>query len=349
MEYTQSMKSPVTINLRREPRLFFLLFFFLPLTAVSAQSVYYMGSVGDYPGFMHLVRSDDSVSGWYFYLNGSAAINLRGSIDGDKLTLSEFYDNGVAGAQFQGSLERGVFSGSWRSAGQSSGRQGSGLEYPFEYREFAREGELTWSSGREGTDADIKYPLFASCAEFSRALALFHGYAVDNLSRMSSDTLERVSADSSYTPWASGSLQMDFNVTYASEYFISIVFNNWEYSGGAHGNYDFDSYLLMNTPIGYRPMELGELFKHNADYTGRLSVLALADLKAQGASLVTNGQIQRLQLTDLSRFSISPGGMTFYFSPYMVGSYVEGSFTVDIPWEQIGDILTDSAVERLVR
>ncbi len=58
-----------------------------------------------------------------------------------------------------------------------------------------------------------------------------------------------------------------------------------------------------------------------------------------------NGLIQ-LSKSDLTSFTLSPAGLRFYFSPYHVGSYAEGIYTVGVPYSAIRDCIPDDSPAR---
>ncbi len=54
-----------------------------------------------------------------------------------------------------------------------------------------------------------------------------------------------------------------------------------------------------------------------------------------------------LSTSDLTSFTLSPAGLRFYFSPYHVGSYAEGIYTVGVPYSVIRECIPDDSPARL--
>ena len=54
-----------------------------------------------------------------------------------------------------------------------------------------------------------------------------------------------------------------------------------------------------------------------------------------------------LSASDLTSFTLSPAGLRFYFSPYHVGSYAEGVYTVGVPYAVISDCIPNDSPARL--
>jgi hypothetical protein len=120
--------------------------------------------------------------------------------------------------------------------------------------------------------------------------------------------------------------------------FVSLRTQSYVYSGGAHGN---TSYTTRTWRLGGpvpRELRLSDLFRPNAAYLPRLVPLVLADLEAQHATWVVDGQIATLGETDLALFSLTPAGLAFTFPPYAMGPYVEGTFTVVVPYRRLLDL-----------
>jgi hypothetical protein len=120
----------------------------------------------------------------------------------------------------------------------------------------------------------------------------------------------------------------------------NILGHFFSYTGGAHGNYGTFTMVYLLTGSTFKQIKLADLFLQKSGYLKKLSNLCIEELKKKEASNITSGET-----TDLSKdlenlaFTITPGGMTFYFDPYMVASYAEGPFEVNIPLTKIKDIL----------
>jgi hypothetical protein len=144
---------------------------------------------------------------------------------------------------------------------------------------------------------------------------------------------------------------IDIDFTFVSRNAVSSVEGHYEYTGGAHGN----SYRLGRSFIeengSVREFKLEEMFDPASDWEKRLVEHCLGDLRTQGATWVIEDPfdsklLERFSKDDLRSFTLSASGMRFYFSPYHVGSYADGVFTVFVPYSVIFDCLPQDSPAR---
>lgn len=126
--------------------------------------------------------------------------------------------------------------------------------------------------------------------------------------------------------------------------FVSLVCTNSAYTGGAHGNTHYVVWNYGEQAGQAVPVELADLFDPQADWPQRLSELCLGDLRRQQASNVLNGLITNVPPDALESFAVMPEGLQFYFAPYAVGCYAEGSYTVNVPWHLIRVVVPTNSV-----
>lgn len=120
--------------------------------------------------------------------------------------------------------------------------------------------------------------------------------------------------------------------------FLTVEYNTWTYTGGAHGNYG-SSYRSFDMESG-QELLLEDLVKPG--YEKRWPELGAAELRAQeGAKAAT-------PLTEVGLFEdklelnetwfLTPGGIGFSYDPYEIASYARGMIQFVLPWK---DILQD--------
>src|SRR5690606_1085398 len=117
--------------------------------------------------------------------------------------------------------------------------------------------------------------------------------------------------------------------------FLSLLSHTYVYTGGAHPNTFFGSYLLEVRPSGVTTLRIQDLFRSDATWLSRLTPLILEDLARQEAAWVTQGDVTELTVNDLSSFTLSADGLTFYFAPYAMGPYVQGPFEVTLAYDTL--------------
>lgn len=117
--------------------------------------------------------------------------------------------------------------------------------------------------------------------------------------------------------------------------YLSYLTSFYYYTGGAHPNGHVESLLLERSAGGVRQLGLAELFEPAQEWLARIGGAVLTGLREQGADAVVSGEITQLSEQDLASFTLGPAGLTFHFDPYAVGPYVQGSFRVTVPYEEL--------------
>ena len=121
------------------------------------------------------------------------------------------------------------------------------------------------------------------------------------------------------------------------------MMTNWFGHGAAHSNWSISyvHYLLGRE----RAMEPGDIFAGEG-WEKTLTEIATAELKREhGDNLqLDNNQDLAAIITNPSRWSFaSDYGLTIQFEPYEVAAYAYGAPTIVVPWESLGDIMSESA------
>lgn len=89
-------------------------------TTVAPSPVHnFTGTVDKYPVTMTLNIVGTDITGTYKYKSQTASLNLKGNIDGEKLTLNEYDPSGNKSGSFTGKLSNGVYEGQWTSLSES--------------------------------------------------------------------------------------------------------------------------------------------------------------------------------------------------------------------------------------
>ena len=145
------------------------------------------------------------------------------------------------------------------------------------------------------------------------------------------------------------SFERSYQERSAIQGYVSIVRGDYSYSGGAHPNAFVDT-LLWDTRAG-KFISIRPFFDETATNGPTLRTLAkavraavVAAKKARGippdvASDPTWLDGIKPDLTKVGGVALAPStardkssGLLFYLSPYAVGPYVEGAYTVFVPW-----------------
>lgn len=313
----------------------YLLLFMIILTGVffshaekSGARYHYHGTIDNkHELLMNLTVDNNSLIGNYLYYSVGSSLELEGTCKKDlSFAFSEYVDEECTGV-FTGTFAAEFLSaeGFWHTPDKSK-------EFPFRVTLFANERSLT----SDYEDIHAWYPEFVG---FPDGVTRGLNSRIRETTEKAFDTfLEAYGIEMIEFPELEWSLSLDYTITYYSEDLVSILIENYEYSGGAHGNvyYGVFNYDLRSDNV--KPIVLDDLFKSNTQYLTLLTALNLEDLKQQGASWVLDGSVE--ELTDaLGVFNITPRGLLFTFAPYLVGPYAEGVYEVTIPFNKLKNII----------
>ncbi len=131
---------------------------------------------------------------------------------------------------------------------------------------------------------------------------------------------------------------MEYTITYNDNCFLSLYINEYEFTGGAHGN----TIRTSNTweLCTGEDIYLHYFFKSYTDYTYMITQEIIAQAEE---NLRENPQIYFDNYKDLiignfnsSSFYMSPNGITIYYQQYDIAPYSTGIVEFTIPYAKIG-------------
>ncbi|HLV12916.1 MAG TPA: DUF3298 domain-containing protein [Trueperaceae bacterium] len=131
-----------------------------------------------------------------------------------------------------------------------------------------------------------------------------------------------------------------FELAGAAGPYLSLLATTDVYTGGAHPNAWHESHLVALEDGRVVTLGLEDLFAGEG-WLDAVSELVLADLGAQEAMWVVQGDVTSLTTDDVAAFTLDAAGLTFHFSPYAMGPYVQGSFRVTLPFEALAGLAAD--------
>lgn len=204
-----------------------------------------------------------------------------------------------------------------------------------------------------GYKININYPSFNSNKNktiSSELNAYFLGKAIKTLSELRHEKIEECNLISE--EWyvdLKNEYSESFGIAYASENILSISLTIFIYSSGAaHGNFIFET-LNFDTRDTLIKIRLDDLFKVDCNYLERISELTIQQLcrehwektgeDADDNTIECFRNGASPNAANFENFLITDKGLTFLFPPYQVGPYAMGSWTVEIPYFELRDLL----------
>ena len=132
----------------------------------------------------------------------------------------------------------------------------------------------------------------------------------------------------------------DIYVRRADSLVVSLLEFGSSYMGGAHGMYGFTG-KTFDTYTG-KEMQLTDVFTSPTAMTNAIKQQLMFDYP-KASFQGNNGASMREMVDQLAKeghlfWTMDPRGVTFYFNPYILGSYAEGVFTTTLLYSERPDI-----------
>lgn len=300
---------------------------------------YYLGTIGDSLTVqMDLQIEGERVTGSYFYNRVGQPLDLEGTIDQDgNITLQEFTrPDTLLGRQLTGTFEGTLsldltdygssFAGKWSRV--------SGELYPFELTKVAEYVRVSVAQSRISAISVHPFFIDKTLASLNQR---FQEETLQGQFDFFTEGQQYALSGQIYHGWW---LERSRDIAYVSHDLISVAETIYVYTGGAHPNVGLAGYNYWLDDSGALRLTLNDLFRPGSDYMAVLSGFILEALAAQEALWVVDGTVSELTERILNdSFTITPQGLTFFFEPYLVGPYVQGTFSVLVPYEQLQSII----------
>jgi len=132
----------------------------------------------------------------------------------------------------------------------------------------------------------------------------------------------------------------DIYVRRADSLVVSLLEFSSSYMGGAHGMYGFTG-KTFDTYTG-KEMQLTDVFTSQTAMTDAIKQQLMFDYP-KASFQESNGASMRNMVDQLAKeghlfWTMDPRGVTFYFNPYILGSYAEGIFTTTLLYSERPEI-----------
>ena len=158
------------------------------------------------------------------------------------------------------------------------------------------------------------------------------------LKQAKQDRSERLKGGSTFFPAFES--RSDINVRRADSLVVSFQENGSDYTGGAHGMFGISG-RSFNTYTG-RELKLFDIFTDMNALSEAIKRQLMFDYPkssfAQGGGASMRETVDRLVRDNHLLWTLDPRGVTFYFNPYLLGSYAEGIFTTTLFFTEYPDI-----------
>jgi hypothetical protein len=350
------------MNTRSLATLFVFMLLLVPVGA-SAQTAgeqrVFRGNVADQPASMRLRRAPGGeVSGSYSYDGRGGELTLKGSVNAKgELTLEEF-DGAKKTGTFKGQWYEKDYepevsiSGNWTKPGGRSG----GEQWFYFVEQFQAPGvaavttkKVKEGSKQAGYSIKAEYPQIEGAEKFNR---LAEGFVTKEVADFKKDAGPK-RGEKDYMPEASeDSLDIRYTIRFLNDELVSVEFPVDYYEhGAAHGSHAF--HVINYDRKSGRELALADLFRPGSNYLGKISEVALRQLRRwnkDSADYPGGGGQPYLddegiadgakpEAKNYQNWTITPRGLAVTFDYYQLGAYAAGAPAVVLPYADLKEII----------
>ena len=286
--------------------------------------LFFYGSINETDEvLLHLIIKDSATITGFCVKNSEAKTDISGSFnDGGKdVELVETL-KGMFVGKIQGQLTGSHFSGFWTQGTKEA-------QFNLTLFSVAVTRDTSISDRLYST---VRYPHVLNNADMNNEILR---QIVDDSDIQHDDIDIMYESDYSYGFY----IQTDFRFVYVREKITSIEFLYYAYTGGAHGNWMYQTLTFLHDDTSANLLIIEQLFSYDNTAEEYISNMIISDLYEQEAYFVMEGMLTELSFSDLRAFTLSKTGITFLFSPYQVGSYAQGGFEVFIPYADVEEFI----------
>jgi hypothetical protein len=190
-------------------------------------------------------------------------------------------------------------------------------------------------SSTKYSSAKFKYPVFEGPFD---SLKRLNELLADEAKNYVKEFISEFDPDE-FNSLAPYEADVDCSISYASNELISFSYLCSEYTGGAHPNYWYDNRNYLLRDGRFIPVYLYDLINVSPKCVSVISDIVIKQLTKDEASSVIYGQVTALTLGDLTNFQINGKGLVFVFNPYEMGSFAEGTYSVNVPYSSIKEFI----------
>lgn len=345
-----------------------------PQTSIQTDYCHFKGTInGNLPIIMDLIQNENTYSGSYYYTKYNSPINLEGKVNNKgEIELFVMNDEGEKIEFITGRINKNTFIGNWKNKDKSKILAVSLTE------DYSKSISFNIIALKDSTKL-IKNKKQSPQAIFSEVLLEVNQVPQgSNLAKIkelvqkkqnltSSKTAKQVveknkndyfkeyleankEFDQEYAYMANWERQSNVNVLFNDNYFVTLAFSVYQYSGGAHGGYS-ENFLIIDTKNG-KEVKLNDIFDKTSLSTLQKRILkkAYAYTNSENATSLEDAGylVDKIDVTE--NISLNSRGITFVYQQYEIAPYAAGMPAFFFTWEEIKDIIkTDSPVNELIK
>ena len=328
--------------------------------ALTGDKVYFRGTIANNLAIeMTLTRDGDRLTGTYFYPKVGKNINLAGTVDKDgNVELKESDESGK---------DTGVFKGKWKPATDSPDPALNEIEGKWSRPDGTKETafqvfqqpiafnaavRVTPKVIKEANKAkhytiDAEYPQIEGDTRFDNFNREARNLITKDVAAFRTSEASEETDSGSETPaeTTDSTLDIGYEIRYATDDLISVEFTEGSYErGAAHGN---SNTTVVNYDVkNGKKLALADLFNPKSNFLNVISEYCLKDLRERSKKdkdamfdeeMMKSGASPRAD--NYRAWAITKKGLWITFDPYAVAPYAAGPQHVLVPYSALKNIL----------
>lgn len=328
-------------------------------TPTTGERFYFRGTIGNNLKIeMNIVRDRDQLTGTYFYPRVGKNIDLKGTIDKDGNV--DLRESGASGN------ETGMFKGKWKPStddpnvglsqieGKWSRPDGSKetafqvTQQPIEFTTAVRVlPKLIKETNKEKHyTVDAEYPQIEGDTRFDKFNREARSLVTKDVAAFKTAETATEGEPAVETPAETqdSTLDIGYDIRYATDDLISVEFGEGEYSrGAAHPN---SATAVLNYDVkNGKKLALADLFSPNSKYLNVISAYSIKELKDRSKKENDSLPVEMIQsgasprADNYKAVAITKKGLWITFDPYQVGPHAAGPQYVMVPYSALKDII----------
>jgi len=322
--------------------------------ATAGDKFYFRGRINyDLKVEMTLVRDGDRLTGTYFYPRVGKNIDLKGTVSKDgNVELRESDETGKDTGVFKGKWTSNVMGlaeieGKWSRPDGSKETDFQISQQPLELASSVRvvPKVIKEDNKKLRYSVDAEYPEIQGDSRFDKFNQEARAMITKDVAAFKSSETAEEGEESGDLPaeTQSSTLDIGYQIHFATADLISVEFREGEYSrGAAHGN---SVTVVLNYDVkNGRKIALADLFNPKTNYLGLLSNYSKKELKDKltkdemfDEDMVKSGTEPTAD--NYAAWTITRKGLYITFDPYQVAAYAAGPQSVLVPYSALKDII----------
>ena len=328
---------------------------------------------GNLPIAMDLTQNGKIYSGSYYYTKYNLPINLEGKVNAKGEIELVVMDNEGKKIEFiVGKINQNTFIGNWYNKDKSKKLPVSVIEdysKSISFNFFSVKDSIKLFKNKKNSpqgvfsDEIIEVKQVPQGSNLSKIKELVRKQQKITTSQTPKQIIENnkksffkeyidlnKDQEEEYLYAANWSNENTASIVFNDNYFATLSFSNYQFSGGAHGMYG-ESYLVIDIKNSEK-ITLNSIFDKTS-----LSILEKRILKkayiytsSENATSLQDAGYLVDKIPPTENFSLTALGITFVYQPYEIAPYAAGLPTFSFTWDELKDIIkADSPVNSLIK